>query len=322
MSGSSRFRKVWLAVAAAGLVAAALAAAYLINRYGYGNFGVVVEGEVFRSAQPRMSQLVRWADEYSLKTVVRLRASPENELPDAEREKAAALGLTFHEIEMTARRRPGLIELRELVRVLESAERPMLIHCRSGVDRTGVASVMAAMAVGGQDYQAARDQLFRDSGITRMLSDYEAWCRVKGLDGGGWEQFRDWLLNDYRPGYYWVQIEVPSRRTAASRARIEVEAVVTNRSHTPIPFSSADRVFHVGAFFGSSVDQQPERLGNGSPPAEDLAPGKSVTVGVTVGAPKKEGRYTVRFDLVEEKVTWFASRGSPMAEMSLVVAGE
>ena len=45
-------------------------------------------------------------------------------------------------------------------------------------------------------------------------------------------------------------------------------------------------------------------------------------VPIAVPAPKKEGRYTVRFDLVEEKVAWFASRGSPMAEMSLVVAEE
>ncbi len=322
MSGSPRFRKVWLAIAAAGLVVVAVAAAFLIARYGYGNFGVVVEGEVFRSAQPRLSQLESWADEYSLRTVVRLRASLKNDLPDAEREKAAALGLTFHEVEMTARRRPGLIELKELVRVLESAERPMLIHCRGGVDRTGVASVMAAMAVGGEDYQTARGQLFRDSGITRMLSDYEAWCGATGLDGGGWEQFRDWLLNEYRPGYYWVRIEVPSQRTADPGARIEIDAVVTNRSHTPLPFSSADREFHLGAFFGSSVDQEPERLANASPPAEDLAPGKSVTMRIVVPAPKKKGRYTVRFDLVEERVTWFANRGSPMAEMSLVVTEE
>ena len=43
---------------------------------------------------------------------------------------------------------------------------------------------------------------------------------------------------------------------------------------------------------------------------------------IVVPAPKKEGRYTIRFDLVEERVTWFANRGSPMAEMSLVVTEE
>jgi hypothetical protein len=304
------------------LIAVAVPAAYLVERYGYGNFGVVVEGEVFRSAQPRPSQLESWAEEYSLRSVVSLRASHRKDFHAAEREKAAALGLTIHEVAMTARRRPGLIELRELVHILESGRRPMLIHCRGGVDRTGVASVMAAMAVGGEDYQAARDQMYRDSGITRMLSDYEAWCEGKGLDTGGWEQFRSWLLNDYRPGYYWVQIEVPSQRRVAPRERFEIEAVVTNRSHTPIPFSSADRKFRLGAFFGSSIEQRPERLANASPPAEDLAPGKSVAVDIAIRAPREEGRYTIRFDLVEKGVTWFANRGSPMAEMSLVVSGE
>ena len=43
---------------------------------------------------------------------------------------------------------------------------------------------------------------------------------------------------------------------------------------------------------------------------------------IVVSAPKKKSRYTVRFDLVEESVTWFANRGSPMAEMSLVVTEE
>jgi O-antigen ligase len=51
----------------------------------------------------------------------------------------------------------------------------------------------------------------------------------------------------------------------------------------------------------------------------DLAPGESAIVTAGVEVPNRLGTLTLHWDLVQENVTWFGERGSPVAEVNVVV---
>ncbi|HSC29035.1 MAG TPA: hypothetical protein VLD67_17295, partial [Vicinamibacterales bacterium] len=50
-----------------------------------------------------------------------------------------------------------------------------------------------------------------------------------------------------------------------------------------------------------------------------LSPGAAVEVPITITAPAKPGRYTLKFDLVSEGIDWFEACGSPTTTRRLVV---
>lgn len=52
----------------------------------------------------------------------------------------------------------------------------------------------------------------------------------------------------------------------------------------------------------------------------DVAPGESITLRVPMRAPDVAGRYILRFDLVDEFITWFRDRGSRPCDASVDVA--
>lgn len=294
------------------------------------NFHVVVPGEVYRSAQPAPSELRRWTDRYGLRTVVNLRGESSREFHDAQQAVVAELGLEMTDVKFSAMHHPPRPELLRLIEALETAPKPILLHCKRGADRTGVASVLAAMAIGGQDYATARGQLSWQFGhidgdtdkIAGLLHRYEQFCRDAGTDTGGWEQFRNWATEHYHPHYYLVEIDVPDRISAQPGRRVKVPVTVTNRSAQTIPAGDGERLFAVVAFLGSSIDDSPDEvLGpRAGLPERDLEPGDSLRLEVALTAPSLEGEYPVRFDVVEEHRTWFARQGSPMAECELTVS--
>lgn len=294
------------------------------------NFHVVVPGEVYRSAQPSPADLRCWTDRYGLRTVINLRGESSGDFHAEQRAAAGELALRMVDVRFSAMNHPPRPQLLRLIDALENSPRPILLHCKRGADRTGIAAVLAAMAVGGQDYATARKQLSWQYGhldsdtdkIAGLLHRYERYCREAGLDTGGWEQFRRWATQEYHPYYYVVEIETPEHLSAAPGQRLNVPVTVTNRSRETIPAADEERLFAVAAFLGSTTDDEPDEVLSPRAwlPRRDIRPGESVQVEVRLDAPQQQGRYAVRFDVVEEHQTWFARQGSPMAECKLDVS--
>jgi len=202
-----RRRRVVLVAALAVLAVAGPPAGYYVYWFVFQtNFHVVADGLVYRSAQPSPEQITRWTRQYGLKTIINLRGGKDTELYQQNLAAAEQAGAKMEYFSMSAVRLPKRQDVRRLIEVLETAERPILIHCRHGADRTGVVSVMAAMAVAGQDYATARGQLsirylhvyHGTDRVGGLLDHYEEYCRHEGLDTGGWEQFKRWALTEYR----------------------------------------------------------------------------------------------------------------------------
>ncbi|MDQ2985747.1 MAG: tyrosine-protein phosphatase, partial [Armatimonadota bacterium] len=83
---------------------------------------------------------------------------PGEERFDAEVATAAKCGATVVSVPMTARELPPPATLRRLVRVIDQAPRPLLIHCAGGADRSGFASALYRILQDGASVDKAQDE--------------------------------------------------------------------------------------------------------------------------------------------------------------------
>lgn len=110
---------------------------------------------VFRSPYPREEQLIRRIDQDNIRTVVSLRGG--RTARQTERATVNS-GAEFISVSFSAKRLPNPDVLLRLWEVAETAQRPIMVHCRAGVDRTGLALAVIALH-DTQDIKLARQQL-------------------------------------------------------------------------------------------------------------------------------------------------------------------
>ncbi|MHC4804937.1 MAG: tyrosine-protein phosphatase, partial [Planctomycetota bacterium] len=147
----SDLKQLFVALVVYIALVAVLAGYYLVFVEARGNLQEVVSQKVYRSAQPSPEVLKRWVQQYNIRTIINLRGDAGKVVED-ERKLADQLGIVTISISFSAYRLPSTDSLAKLIRAIETAELPLLIHCFAGVDRTGTASTLAAMAIGKVDY--------------------------------------------------------------------------------------------------------------------------------------------------------------------------
>jgi protein tyrosine phosphatase (PTP) superfamily phosphohydrolase (DUF442 family) len=323
--GTLRRTLVFALLAAVGVTVAGPLRSYVFSS----NLHPVVPGAVYRSAQPSGDVLTEWIDELSLRTVVNLRGrKSEDDRRWLLEEIAAAerAGVDHVSIRMSAADVPPAQTLRRLVEVLDTADRPLLLHCKAGAERSGLASAVAVLLETG-DLERARAEFALDKGfvewvnprLPRLLEDYAAWLAEQRVASSP-ERFRHWAMHEYAPYFYKARIEpLDVQPQLATGAPATLRFRVTNESRRPIPFQSARHEgVHLGARLQSVSGEQLELRGGFVDLA--LAPGASTELALEVPALPAAGRWTMRVDLVDEGVKWFASLGSTPLDLPLEVA--
>lgn len=153
------FRGLKLAALTAGAAVVAFGI-YFLAIQATGNFYAVVPGELYRSNQPTASQIAAYARRYGIKTIVNLRGSAEDAVwYRDEVATAKAYGVRHIDFRMSARRQLTLDESQKLVSLLREAPKPILIHCKSGADRTGLAAAIYLHQIANVDDDTAEMQL-------------------------------------------------------------------------------------------------------------------------------------------------------------------
>lgn len=306
---------------------------WLYMRYVRLNFHEIVPGLAYRSAQPPPEVLAKWIAHYGIRTVLNLRGRSRKEFYESEKRVVRRTRATLIDLPMSARRLPDVPTMRKLVKVLETARRPLLLHCYYGTDRSGVASVMAAMAIGGVDYaQASQEVSLRTmhvlprSGITSLLDEYESYCKAEGRKLAGWKQFRHWVTQVYVPGYFNIDIAAPKQVHVRPGRWVSVELAVTNRSGQTIPFADSSLEFRLTTVIGT-----PDILDSWSTASgpvtflrwQNLAPGQTRVVRHRLPAMEKPGRYVLRFDILrlgKPRDTSFGRESARLPTCELIVS--
>lgn len=149
---------VIVGAAAIGLFLAVVGFQYAL-RLG-GNFHTVVSGEFYRSSQLSPAALDGYAHRYGIRTIVNLRgAAPGAKWYEDEKRVADSLGLTMVDFGMSASKPFTAQKATQLVAILKDAQKPILVHCLDGADRTGLVSVIYASQIAGMDEETAERQL-------------------------------------------------------------------------------------------------------------------------------------------------------------------
>jgi hypothetical protein len=198
--GTERRRLVWSLGTAA--VFALLVWGYLSLR---ANFHVVTAGEIYRSAQPSVADLRETVEDYRIRSIVNLRGSnPEDGWYRREVAASRALQLRHYDVSLRARELPRIGDLLRLLEVLETAPRPLLIHCEQGADRSGFASAVALILDQDAGLERVRRQFSwrylvyaKDSVGKQFFDLYRDWLRRTGQQHSR-ERFLYWVYNVYQ----------------------------------------------------------------------------------------------------------------------------
>jgi protein tyrosine phosphatase (PTP) superfamily phosphohydrolase (DUF442 family) len=205
-----RVRRVVRRVVLAALaVVSPFAAYYVWDQAVVHNFGAVEAGRVYRSGQMPAGDLTAAIRGHKIKTVVNLRGvNPRQAWYRQERAATTGAGATQVDLSLSSCEWMSRAQLREVVRVLDSADYPVLIHCQHGSERTGWVSAVATLLRPGATLADAEGQfsaayLFARVGDGKVMAEhldqYEAWLRSTGTAHTP-TRFRQWVDQGYQPG--------------------------------------------------------------------------------------------------------------------------
>jgi protein tyrosine/serine phosphatase len=126
----------------------------------FDNFHEVIPGELYRSAQPSAHDLIVDAARYRIRTVINLRGpNAGKRWYDSERRSADALGLRMIDVPLSAKHVLSGDQAEALIETMRGADKPILLHCASGADRTSLAAALYLAAIAGRGEGAAEAQM-------------------------------------------------------------------------------------------------------------------------------------------------------------------
>lgn len=294
-----------------------------------GNVHALLAGRVYRCAQPSPESLRRLVEEYDIRTVVNLRGSCEGfAWYRAECRATQQLDLAQEDVCMSAGRLPSPQAVRRLIEVIDRSTYPLLLHCRRGADRTGLASSVVLLLQPGVSLSQARGQmgmyyghlaLGRPAELDRFFDLYQDWLRRQNLEHDS-EHFRRWAMSAYTAGETFGRLEwldKPGRLRRGEPFAARLRATNTSAlSWRMSPLLSAG--VHVCYIVWDDKGEQVAGGKAGLIEAE-VAPGAGVNVTVPLPGLSRPGRYRLFVDLIDERRCLYFQTGSELLEGEFIV---
>jgi protein tyrosine/serine phosphatase len=131
--------------------------------------------------------------------LINLRGQQSNNGADAlSRARATGLGLDIVDIPLKGRDAPDIDCIEQLHDIYIHDDRPALMHCKSGADRTGFAAGLFVLFHGGTAAGALRQLSLRFGHIRQARAGVlDAFFLRFARDGEGRKPFLDWVREDY-----------------------------------------------------------------------------------------------------------------------------
>jgi protein tyrosine/serine phosphatase len=167
-------------------------------RLVHSNFGSVVPGRLYRCNHPTPMRLRNLKRRYGLTAVINLRGATGTGSYHLSRDAALKLGLAYHDLALESRGAPHRDRILRLLEIYRSTPGPMLLHCKSGADRAGLAAGLCLLFEGGSANDALRQLSWRYGHIKQARTGIlDAFFLRYQREGEGREAFLDWLDRDY-----------------------------------------------------------------------------------------------------------------------------
>jgi protein tyrosine phosphatase (PTP) superfamily phosphohydrolase (DUF442 family) len=166
-------------------------------RLTWRNWGVVEEGRLYRSNHPLPFQLRAAVRRHGIRTLLNLRGHRQSCGADAlSRREASRLGLVHADAPFESRGAPHRDRIERLAAMLPDLPEPILIHCKSGADRTGLIAAIWLLLQGHSPEEATLQLTWRHGHVSAartgildaFIAEYaKAWPKP----------FMAWLREDY-----------------------------------------------------------------------------------------------------------------------------
>lgn len=171
---------------------------HAILRLAIGNLGTVIPGKVYRSNHPTPARIRRLARRFGLTAVVNLRGATQSGSYHLSRDAALKQGLAHHDLSLESRGAPHRDRILRLYDIYRGASGPILLHCKSGADRAGLAAGLCVLFEGGTAKDALRQLSLRHGHIRQARTGIlDAFFLRYQRDGEGRKPFFAWLEQDY-----------------------------------------------------------------------------------------------------------------------------
>lgn len=124
---------------------------YVLYLLATDNFHAVVAGQVYRSGQMNGKTLTRVIHERGIQSVVNLRGGGgQDDWYREETNTTHQLGVSHYDFALSAGREVSDAEIEDIMATLRQAQKPVLIHCNGGADRTALISAIYLYTTQGE----------------------------------------------------------------------------------------------------------------------------------------------------------------------------
>ena len=122
-----------------------------IIRYG-GNFHKITSG-IYRSAQLYYYNMPKFYNKYHFKTILNLRGAHSDKAWYVyERNFCKKHKITLIDYGISAKKVQSIKIMKQIIQIIKYAKKPILIHCKSGADRTGLATSLYLYSIKNKNY--------------------------------------------------------------------------------------------------------------------------------------------------------------------------
>jgi len=300
----------------------------------------VISGQIEVSSQPTPDQLLRLIRIDDLRSVLNLRSEDRRRFTTEVRACRQA-GAGYHAVAIPLEDWTPRPKLLQLVKILQTSPRPLLIHCRNGVDRSGLAAAVALL-LEDHSLREAWKQMpplsrwrARHGGrpLARVLMDYEFFLSRTATPTSG-ENFRDWVENHYCPEPYKGRVKLLKTppKMVEGRGKIRLSIHIENLGSEAWDFASGDvalgfRLSRLSA--DRKTRQSADAFQPGNNGVIDCGRARVVQNRLTGGAgadwdvvfklPEISGAFLARVDLLRNGAHWFSDMGWPAPTWKLEI---
>ena len=183
----------------------------------------VIESRIYRSAQLSDNALETIIKEKGIRTIINLRGKDTDSSWYADESRMAGdMNVKLFDIRLVSDELPRYRKLAAVLSILQNAEKPLLIHCKRGTDRTGLVSALALVLEQDPPLSEVKKQFsalygvlpFYRSAGPAFFSPYEQWLTTTGKIHDK-VNLLEWIRHGYKDRFgnleFWVD-EINSTR--------------------------------------------------------------------------------------------------------------
>ena len=155
MNNKNKLKFIFITIA--GMTFVVCATILMIQKSG--NFHALIPGVAYRSGQLDRENFEEKISAYKIRSVLNLRGSSRSSWYFDEMAVMRKFGIAHFDHKLSANQLVPTAELLNILKIIEQAPKPILIHCHGGADRTGLVSAIMRLVLEKTTIMEAKNEL-------------------------------------------------------------------------------------------------------------------------------------------------------------------